>query len=134
MHKEQNMKTKILSLVALIAVLVMALIMSSCGDDEGNAITEDNTAIGTCRIFEAESEGEYYLGRLAVLREFRGKNVGTHLLSAAEEYIRSKNGLAVRLHSQLQAKQFYEKCGYIAFGEIDFEEDCPHIWMKKFLK
>jgi predicted GNAT family N-acyltransferase len=98
------------------------------------AYSEDNTAIGTCRIFEAEIEGEYYLGRLAVLLEFRGKNVGTHLLSAAEEYIRSKNGFAVRLHSQLQAKQFYEKCGYIAFGEIDFEEDCPHIWMKKFLK
>ena len=95
------------------------------------AYSEENTAIATCRIFNAEYQGEYYLGRLAVLREFRGMNIGTRLISAAEEYIRSMNGKSIRLHSQLHAKQFYEKCGYTAFGEIDFEEDCPHIWMIK---
>lgn len=91
----------------------------------------DNKAIGTCRVFNSEKQDEYYLGRLVVLREFRGKNIGRRLISAAEEYIRSENGTAIKLHSQLQAKDFYEKCGYSAFGEIDYEEACPHIWMIK---
>ena len=37
----------------------------------------------------------------------------------------------VCLHAQLQAKPFYEKLGFKAYGEIDYDEDCPHTWMKK---
>lgn len=97
------------------------------------AFTEDNTAIGTCRIFQADVEGEYFLGRLAVLREYRGLAIGRQLINAAEKYVLSVHGRSIRLHSQLQAKGFYEKCGYTAFGEIEPEEGCPHIWMKKDL-
>jgi len=25
----------------------------------------------------------------------------------------------------------YEKQGYVRRGEIDFDEECPHIWMGK---
>ena len=28
-------------------------------------------------------------------------------------------------------KEFYEKQGYQPYGEIGFEEGCPHIWMYK---
>ncbi len=98
------------------------------------AFSEDNKAIGTCRIFKAEDEGEYYLGRLAVLHEYRGMAIGSHLIAAAEKYVTSINGSAIKLHSQLQAKSFYEKCGYSAFGEVDYEEDCPHIWMSKSMR
>ena len=37
----------------------------------------------------------------------------------------------ISLHAQLQAKPFYEKLGFVAYGEIDYDEDCPHTWMKK---
>ena len=37
----------------------------------------------------------------------------------------------VCLHAQLQAKPFYEKLGFKAYGEIDYDEYCPHTWMKK---
>jgi len=97
------------------------------------AFAEDNTAIGTCRIFHADAEGEYYLGRLAVLREYRGSSVGRQLIDAAEKYVVSVGGHSIMLHSQLHAKGFYEKCGYIAFGEIEPEEGCLHIWMIKNL-
>lgn len=97
------------------------------------AFAEDNTAIGTCRIFQADAEGEYYLGRLAVLREYRGSSVGRQLIDAAEKYVVSVGGHSIRLHSQLHAKGFYKKCGYTAFGEIEPEEGCPHIWMIKNL-
>ena len=71
--------------------------------------------------------------RIAVEKEFRGKHLGSRILSAAESEIRNSGGSTVRLHAQQQAKLFYEKQGYAAFGEPDFDEDCPHIWMKKEL-
>lgn len=37
----------------------------------------------------------------------------------------------VCLHAQVQAKPFYEKLGFKAYGEIDCDEFCPHTWMKK---
>lgn len=97
------------------------------------AFADDENAIGTCRIFQGECEGEYYLGRLAVLKECRGTDVGRSIIKAAENYITSINGRSIKLHSQLHAKGFYEKCGYTAFGEIEPEEGCPHIWMAKSL-
>lgn len=97
------------------------------------AFAEDNTAMGTCRIFQADAKGEYFLGRLAVLCEYRGSSVGRQLIDAAEKYVISADGHSIRLHSQLHAKGFYEKCGYTAFGEIEPEEGCPHIWMIKNL-
>lgn len=89
--------------------------------------------LGTCRIFVADDVTEYYLGRLAVLPQARGKNVGRALVAAGEEYARAKGANVMKLHSQCQASRFYEKCGYSQFGEIDYEEDCPHIWMLKTL-
>ena len=97
------------------------------------AFTEDGTAVGTCRIFQSNADDEYFLGRLAVLREYRGMAIGRQLIDAAEKYVISVRGHSIRLHSQLQAKGFYEKCGYTAFGEIEPEEGCPHIWMIKKL-
>ena len=37
------------------------------------------------------------------------------------------------LHAQLQAVPFYEKLGFQAYGEIEYEEHCPHTWMKKII-
>ncbi len=92
---------------------------------------EENFAVGTCRIFSGEAEGVYILGRLAVSKEERGKGIGSRILAAAEAWVEEKGGNCLKLHSQLHAKVFYEKAGYTAVGEVDYEEDCPHIWMKK---
>lgn len=90
--------------------------------------------VGTCRIFTESEPSVYYLGRLAVLRDFRGMDVGKKLVSKAEEYSRSQGGKILKLHSQCRAKSFYEKCGFSQYGEIDYEEGCPHIWMLKSLQ
>ena len=37
------------------------------------------------------------------------------------------------LAAQLQARGFYEKQGYAAFGDVFYEEHCPHVWMCKTL-
>ena len=35
--------------------------------------------------------------------------------------------------SQVRAKNFYEKIGYVEYGEVYFDEYCEHIKMKKIL-
>ena len=97
------------------------------------AYDDSETPIGTCRIFTEESARIYYLGRLAVRINYRKLNIGRVLLNAAESFARTEGAEYIYLHSQLRAMQFYQKCGYEEFGEIEPEEGCPHIWMKKRL-
>lgn len=85
--------------------------------------------VGVCRVFA--QDGAYILGRLAVLKDYRGKKLGSRLVQAALEHVKSVGGRVMRLHSQCRAAGFYEKLGFTAYGEIEYEEDCPHIWMKK---
>lgn len=92
----------------------------------------DGEAAATCRFFR-NTETKYMIGRIAVLKEFRGRGLGSSLLKAAEKAMLEKGGSSVLLHSQLRAKGFYEKAGYSPSAEADEEQGCPHIWMSKSL-
>lgn len=91
----------------------------------------DDKAAAVCRFYFDNDRNEYLIGRLAVLPQYRGKGFGADLVVEAEEIIRSRGGKSISLHSQCQAQQFYEKLGFSAYGESDFDEDCPHQWMRK---
>ena len=93
-----------------------------------------DTAVATCRVFKSETPDVYILGRLAVKKEYRGRGIGSLVLEEAGRHILSVGGKALILHSQLQAKEFYRKCGFTEYGEIEYEEDCPHIWMRRQLR
>lgn len=93
---------------------------------------EGNTPVATCRFYP-KSQTEFIIGRLAVIKEYRGKDIGSLILKAAEREIVKEGGKQVLLHSQCAAKKFYEKNGYIECSEPDFDENCPHIWMSKKL-
>ena len=41
------------------------------------------------------------------------------------------NGDLIVVHAQVRIHPFYEKQGYIQFGQIDDDEGVPHMWMKK---
>lgn len=87
--------------------------------------------IGVCRVF---TEGEtWLLGRFAVQKAWREKGLGSLLLRKAEETVRSHGGKTLTLHAQCRAMAFYEKNGYTPFGELEYEQDCPHMAMKKEL-
>lgn len=90
-------------------------------------------AIATCRVFKKQEPDVYMMGRLAVLKEYRGQGLGSVVLSSAEEHARSLGGSYLCLHAQCQARGFYTKCGYYAHGEIEYEQNAPHIWMAKKL-
>lgn len=92
-----------------------------------------DTPVATCRVFWNEEMNSYVLGRLAVLKAFRGKNIGASVVEEAENYVRKAGENELMLHAQCRITGFYEKLGYSQFGEVEYEEDCPHIWMKKNL-
>lgn len=98
------------------------------------AYSDDKTPIATCRVFKGENDGEYIFGRLAVVKEFRGQNIGAGMIKEAENAVFKRNGKYIILHSQVQAKGFYEKLGFFEFGGIEDDEGCPHIWMRKNLQ
>ncbi len=96
-------------------------------------VYEEDKAIATCRIFFDEEKGSYMVGRLAVIKEFRGKNIGSKVLKRAEDIIRRDGGKSVILSSQEEVVNFYEKQGYSKEGDLYLDEGCPHILVKKLL-
>ncbi|BDR53551.1 hypothetical protein KIM372_14580 [Bombiscardovia nodaiensis] len=113
---------------------------------ESRGELQEPQAIATARFFASTPSGEplaadqaegaatYTVGRVAVDQAWRGQHIGTLVLATAEAAISQRGGQTVVLHAQEQAQDFYHKQGYQAFGERDFDEDCPHVWMRKELK
>ena len=93
----------------------------------------ENEPAATLRYFWDEKNNSYVAGRIAVLREFRGKSFGAAVLKEAEKQIKNLGKDKLMLAAQVRAKGFYEKQGYRVFGEEFLEECCPHIWMYKNL-
>ena len=87
--------------------------------------------VATCRFYLKEDNETYMFGRLCVLKEYRGQSLGREMLKKVEELVKEKSGKAIILHSQYHAKPFYEKCGFTQQGEIDYEQNKPHAWMRK---
>lgn len=104
-------------------------------DDQGKAVHivlfYDDEAIGTCRYYM--QNGVYKIGRIAVLKKYRGKGYGASLVKVAEEKIYEEGGREVVLSAQVRTRGFYEKIGYVAEDEEFMEEMCPHIKMRKKL-
>lgn len=97
-------------------------------------VFENDTPLATGRTFPKENEPQtYIIGRIAVEKEFRKQQLGRLLMEELESFAQVKGASFTELSAQVQAKGFYEKMGYMAFGEEYFEEFCPHIKMRKKL-
>lgn len=94
-------------------------------------VREEPAAV--CRVFWDEDMAQFILGRVAVLQQYRGNGLGAAILQAAEAYTREQGGKELHLHAQCRITAFYEACGYDQYGEIEDDQGCPHIWMRKSL-
>ena len=94
------------------------------------AFDSDNP-VGACRVYKDSTENTYVLGRLSTLSVCRGKGVGKLLVNRAEEYVKSIGGVKIILQAQYRIKDFYSNLGYKEYGNIEYEEGCALIWMKK---
>lgn len=70
------------------------------------------------------------IGRLAVLRSWRGRGVGQALLTTLIDCARSLHLPQVELHSQVHAIPFYLRAGFVAEGEVYMEAGIPHQTMR----
>ena len=91
----------------------------------------DGEQAAAARLFE-EDRG-WHIGRVAVLKKFRGTGLGAQIMKKAEEFARENKISKISLSAQKRVQGFYEKLGYKAQGDIYYDEFCPHIMMTKEL-
>ena len=84
-------------------------------------------AIATGRIV---LNNEISLGRIAVLKPYRGQKYGEMVMYELLDKARELNIPVLYLHSQTYAIKFYEKFGFVAYGEEFMDAGIPHYHMK----
>lgn len=92
----------------------------------------DDTPVATGRIILGE-KGECMIGRVACLKEYRGKHYGYMLMQEILNKCSEKGFDEVYVHAQIRAEGFYEALGFRQYGEVYMEANIPHINMKKDL-
>lgn len=92
--------------------------------DHAVALDLGGNPIGTARLLP---DGR--IGRMAVLKEWRGKRVGAALLAAMLERARERAMPRALLHAQIQAAGFYRRFGFSERGEEFLEAGIPHVEM-----
>lgn len=85
---------------------------------------EGDYPIGTARLLP---DGE--IGRLSVLKDWRGLNVGDALLSAVLGEAEKRGLYEQRLSAQVQAAAFYQRFGFTVVSEEFLEAGLPHVDM-----
>lgn len=95
---------------------------------------EQDRPFATGRVFEdSGAPGTYIIGRVAVKKHMRSSGLGSVIMENLEQRAAELGAVSIVLGAQLQAKPFYEKLGYAPTGEEYYEQDCPHVKMKKDL-
>lgn len=90
------------------------------------AMDADGDAIGTGRL---APDGK--IGRMAVLKEWRGNGVGTYILEFLVTAARGRGLGECQLHAQSHAIGFYTRQGFEAVGEEFLEAGIPHRRMRR---
>ncbi len=78
-----------------------------------------------------EDDVTWHIGRLCAPAEERGKGYGKAMVTEILRKAGEENVPNVILGAKYDKKEFYESLGFTAYGDIFYEEDKPHIMMKK---
>ncbi len=79
-------------------------------------LLDDGYPVATCRFYPNDDES-VTLGRVVVLPEYRGRKLGTSVVSEAEKWIKESGYKEIRIDSRVEAVGFYEKLGYTHVGD-----------------
>jgi predicted GNAT family N-acyltransferase len=85
--------------------------------------------VGTGRLLP-----DGHIGRMAVLKEWRGTGVGGALLESLVALARRNGHALALLNAQTYAAGFYRRYGFLAEGPEFMEADIPHVLMKRSLR
>ena len=74
------------------------------------------------------------IGRMAVLKDWRGRGIGSAMLAALLEHARRQRHTRVFLHAQSSALSFYERAGFTVDGPVFEAAGILHRCMVKTLE
>jgi predicted GNAT family N-acyltransferase len=86
---------------------------------------EGNEAVGTGRLLP-----DGHIGRMAVMKPWRGRGVGAALLRRLIDAARERGDREVLLSAQVHALGFYRAQGFAAYGEVYDDAGLPHQSMR----
>ena len=89
------------------------------------AVDGQGRVVGTGRLLP-----DGHIGRMAVLREARGRGVGSALLRSLMQAARARGDREVALSAQTHAIPFYERFGFVAEGGQYDDAGIPHRRMR----
>jgi len=92
------------------------------------AYSDAGAAIATGRLLP-----DGHIGRMAVLKEWRGKGVGGAILERLMAAARERGDQEIELFAQTHALEFYRRYGFVETGEVFDEAGIPHQAMRKKL-
>ena len=85
--------------------------------------------VGTARVRE-KKKGIYKIERMAVLKKYRMKGVGKAIIKKIlDQYVIIGKTNKLILNSQIKAKDFYKKFGFVEVGKEFTEAKIKHIKM-----
>ena len=79
-------------------------------------LLDDGYPVATCRFYEVGGES-VILGRVVVLPEYRGQELGRRVVEEAERWIRELGYREIVIDSRIVVVPFYEKLGYASSGD-----------------
>ncbi len=85
------------------------------------AFTKDELPIGTGRLLPGG-----HIGRIAVIRSWRNKGVGSAILKQLISIAIDEGVDSVYLNSQTQAMEFYRRLNFVPDGEVFMEAGIQH--------
>ena len=87
-------------------------------------VFNDKAAIGCARAIVIKDHMQ--LGRMAVLKEYRGQGIGSALLEKAMTIAKLNQLSAIYISAQCLAIDFYKKFGFEVKSDIYLDAEIPH--------
>lgn len=96
-------------------------------------LTRDPTgaSIATARLID--KHGAAKIGRVAVVKEWRGRGLGRRLMEVVLETAQNRGFAEAILDSQTHALLFYQRLGFVAEGDEFDDAGIPHYLMRRNL-
>jgi len=91
-------------------------------------VRDGNRYVGTGRMLN-----DGHIGRVAVLREYRGMGFGKNITIALIGEAKRLGIKRVFLGAQLHAVDFYKKLEFSKYGEVFLDADIEHVHMERFI-
>jgi len=84
----------------------------------------NNKAVGTARLLD-----DGHIGRMAVLKAYRNRNIGKNMLKYILDIAQAKSIALIELSAQDHAVDFYKKYGFTVTSDVYMDAGIPHYTM-----